>query len=219
MELFDATRRDPSSPASLLIMIRHDLAECARQLGESSELLTHSLSEMLQGVPYEVLAGRVGRVAIVQDYLAGLVSKPGEVRTSSKKAVYIVFEDDPAYVATARDGIVDGLALVSDIELGRRKWRGLRVHPRILEAQWLLTYDADTGTYGSFPVSPADVLTVADVVVGFDQCSPARVILVTATGREGFRDVSVSGTNCGSTARIPTFTDRFEVMETAAEHN
>jgi hypothetical protein len=193
------------------LKLLENLDENERLSVQARELCTKAATAITAGMPYDLFAGRLGRVAIVEDYWAGVILSPAP--PPGTKAVYLVLEDDRVYIALGEDGIVDGLALLSDIELGRRKWRGLQVHPKI---DRLLTYSAETDKYGTVEVSRSDVLTIADVVAGFESCAPARVVLVTAAGLEGYQDLSVSGTNCRPAARFPTFTDRFEVVDVPA---
>jgi hypothetical protein len=160
------------------------------------------ITRILHGTPYDLLVGREGRILDVRQFGVGT---PPEA-----KAVFIVVEGE-TYVVAARDGTAPGIALLSDIDLGRHRWRGLQVRPKAGMTD-LVTYDGETGSYGKIPVSSSDTLTIADVVAGYVPCAPVRVILTTAAGREGYQDVAVSKTNCRSNENFSTFTERFDVV-------
>ena len=169
-------------------------------------VLTHIVQSFAAGVPYETLVGSAVKVTGVHDDFGGYRFPRGKfVFLSNSFDFYITYALD--------DGTTPGLALLSDIELGRQRWIGMSVRPKREEK--LVTYDDATGTFGAVSVTASDVLRITDVVAGFNQCEPARVIVMTNDGREAFQDFSVSGTNCVPVGGLSptTFTDRFDIVD------
>lgn len=90
------------------------------------------------------------------------------------------------------------MGLVADIDNARKKWLGktlLYKSPLPLN-----TYNDNTGKTGSIsmPIGKKTPLKVIDIVAAFIGNNPVRFILKTPSGKEGFVDVNLSGTNLGS---------------------
>jgi hypothetical protein len=106
--------------------------------------------------------------------------------------VFFTTSDGKELHATAYDGSVEGIALVSDLDLASR-WTGKTLWLR--DRGVLETYDATTGEGDSERVGRLAKVRVKAVVAGWTSARPARFIVVSEDGREGFVDVQISGTN------------------------
>lgn len=95
------------------------------------------------------------------------------------------------------DASLHSLGPVADLDQARDLWNGKTVwvkwdyfhHPKL----W--TYNADSGEIGELPIERCSKLMVTDVVAGWYEHEPVRLVLTTADGKTGFVDVQLSGTN------------------------
>ena len=88
--------------------------------------------------------------------------------------------------------ILRSVALLADLEAARRHYLGKQF--------WLLdpvlqTHDALTDRVDYFTRDTRTPVEIVDIVLGWYEDRPIRVIVRTADGREGFRDVRVSDSN------------------------
>jgi len=114
----------------------------------------------------------------------------------------VKFKDDATgkeYSASyGSDETVGDLALLADLQAARDKWLG--------KTLWLLQpnligYDEPSDSYSTVKAARFSGAKVTDVVAGWDSHLPVRLILQTADGKEGYRDVNVSGTNIREASR------------------
>lgn len=126
-------------------------------------------------------------------------------------------DNGQVYTASALDGQIDDLAAVADLELARSLWMG--------KALWffgheIATYDALTGKIGSLKnVRKYCPVKVMDVVAGWYSFEPARLVVRTESGEEGFVDVNVTGTNVPDSLRdMARFEDSFLTQDPRLTH-
>lgn len=128
---------------------------------------------------YEEAAGKIGTVVAVE---AGQFPKVAiEMEGSSRR-----------YVGTVYLETLNGVAFLDEIDQARKDLIGKTFW--ILSSQFV-TYDEASGKYGSVKVKKFSPVTVADVVVGWQNEAPIRLILKGESGDEGYLDVNISGTN------------------------
>ncbi len=110
---------------------------------------------------------------------------------------------DRVSVSAHRNGI-DGIALISDIDDARKMWSGKTLW---YKKNVISTYNEDTGDFGKIMVRKFSSIKVIGIFAGFYNGRPVRFILKTDSGKEGFVDVNMSGTNVSPTIRNE---DRFQ---------
>ena len=131
-----------------------------------------------------------------------------EVRPSTGFAeVSFRTADGKAIKAQAFGHTIHGIAPMRDLEYARSNWLGKTLWIR---RNNMATWDESTGKFGTVKFKKYSPLTVEDVVAGWYEHAPVRLILKTKQGETGFDDVSVSGTNIGERLRqMDTFSKNF----------
>ena len=129
---------------------------------------------------YDECAGQVGTVVEVDN----------DGHTDRK--VVLQLEDGREYTAVSATGVFGEIAPVADIERARDDWQGKLIW---LFSEPVYEYNADTGQLFSFDATSLEPVTVTDVVASWDNNRPARLIVKTLDGYEGFIDLQVSSTN------------------------
>ncbi len=106
----------------------------------------------------------------------------------------IAFKTDDGRVvnAIAYGDTVQGIAPLRDLAYARTRWLGKTLWIRSFA---LITWNEATQEFGSFQVKKYSPLEVTDVVAGWDDAAPVRLVLKTANGQSGYVDISISGTN------------------------
>jgi hypothetical protein len=115
------------------------------------------------------------------------------------------------------DETIADLALLADLQAARDKWLGKTLW--LLQPN-LIAYDEPADSYSTVKAPRFSGGKVTDVVAGWDSHLPVRLILQTADGQEGYRDVNVSGTNIRETSRDDNrFDDFFTDTDPKVAHN
>lgn len=125
------------------------------------------------------------------------VGRTATVVTTTRMDYYYLFElrmDDTGdtIITSSRSDEVDGLALTSDIDSSRARWRGKTLW---YKGFFLVTYNATTNEHGNVHTKNCSPVVVMDIVAGDENYEPVRFILKDSDGNEGYIDVSVSGSN------------------------
>jgi hypothetical protein len=138
---------------------------------------------------YEKYVGRIARVTNVSEQ----ASTQG-IETGIWDVSFEMEDTKQKLTATAYMGSLHGIASVADIDSARAKWLGKSFYYTKGE---LSTYheDKDTCSFGSVKIRRFVPVKVIDVVAGWDEHEPVRLIVRTDSGFEGFVDLNVSGTN------------------------
>ncbi len=87
---------------------------------------------------------------------------------------------------------VKGMALVDDLNNARSHWMGKTLW---CKQMMISTYDELSDAVSYLRIKRYSPLKVADVIAGWDEEKPIRVVLEAADGRRGFVDLNLSGTN------------------------
>lgn len=135
-------------------------------------------------LPYETWVGKIVTVTDVSDdYLPKVTfrTKDGKVLRS-----------------TVYGGTVGGIAPLRDLEYARSKWLGETLWVR---GNQLVTWNETTEDFGSVNLERYSPVEVHDIVVGWTEDTPIRLILKAPDGEVGFLDVNVSGTNISKKLR------------------
>jgi hypothetical protein len=137
-----------------------------------------------------------GKLATVLDVIPPSTS-PVYVGTRSPfPKVTLQLDDGTVYSASASgsDNSVTGIAFTDEIDSAREQFEGraLWASDYLLE---LRTFDPATQTEGRIAVYPYSEIQVQAIMIGWENERPVRFILRTADAREGFVDVSLSGSN------------------------
>jgi hypothetical protein len=102
---------------------------------------------------------------------------------------------------------IHGIAPLRDLEYARSNWLGKTLW---LRDNSLATWDESSQEFGSVKLKKYSPVVVEDVVAGWYEHEPIRLILKTAKGEVGFRDVNVTGTNISERLRkYRRFADEF----------
>jgi hypothetical protein len=141
---------------------------------------------------YEEAAGKIGTVVAVE---------PGQY----PKVVIEMEGGHRRYEGTVYLEDLEGIAFLEEIDAARRELIG--------KTLWILssaitTYDEASGKFGSVKVKKFSPVTVTDVVVGWYNHEPIRLILKSENGDEGFQDVDISGTNVSKQLRDLSHIDK-----------
>lgn len=121
------------------------------------------------------------------------VGRIGTIIKATVEEITIKMDDDGRiYKARVLFGSVDGIAPLADIDNARVKYLG--------KTLWhigggILTYNHKTAKFGTVDFKQFSPVKVVDIVLGWDSDRPVRFILKAPSGEEGFRDVTLSGTN------------------------
>jgi len=133
-------------------------------------------------VTHQKYAGRVARVILAN---------------ASGPSAFVEFEmeDDGERLrvfTVANKESIRGMALLDDIENARKQWVGKTLWSKML---MISSYNEESGAITMTPVNKFGPLKVVDVVPGWDEEKPVRFKLETPTGKQGFVDLNLSGTN------------------------
>ena len=128
---------------------------------------------------YEEAAGKIGTIVAME---------PGQF----PKVTVEMEESKRRYVGTVYTETPTGIAFLDEIDQARKDLIGKTFW--ILSSE-LVTYDEASEKYGSVKVKKFSPVTVVDVVVGWRNEEPIRLILKSESGDEGYLDVNISGTN------------------------
>lgn len=144
-------------------------------------------------LPYETWVGKVVTVTdISDDYLPKVT-----FRTEGGKVLR----------ATVYGDAVDGIAPLRDLEYARSKWQGKTLWVR---GKGIVTWNEATEDFGSVYFKKYSPVEVQDIVLGWTEHTPIRLILKAPDGEIGFLDVNVSGTNISrQLQRFGRFEDTF----------
>jgi len=135
---------------------------------------------------YNKYVGRIAKVVSVN-------------KEQSLYNVQFVMEDDGhRLTATAYSENIWDIALIADIDNARSKWLDKTLW---YAGNKLVTYNEDTEKFGSVNVKKYLPVKVTDIVLGWFEHQPIRFILQTSSGKEGFRDINLSGTNTSNRLR------------------
>jgi hypothetical protein len=146
----------------------------------------------LSGTGWAAYAECVGRIATVTEVTAD---------RDDPNVYHVRLEMDDGgrvYKAAARGEVVEGIGLVADIDAARSLWLGKTFW---YGGDGLMTYNAETGEYGTVKLRRYSAVKVVDIVAGFEDFEPVRLILQASEGSTGFQDIPVSGTNTSDSLR------------------
>lgn len=138
----------------------------------------------------------VGRIAIITDvryanpfwYITMKMEDDGRLYTAEK------LNSD----GTGEDVDVSGLALASDIDYIRNRYKGKMVW---LKKSIVTRYNYDTEQFEAKEYSGAIKARITDVIPGWYEWAPVRVLFQAEDGEEWFEDVAVSRTNTSQILR------------------
>lgn len=148
----------------------------------------------LLGAPtYEQVAGKI---AIVLGFRQGMLGP---------EVVVQVQKTGEQFAGRVTFGEVEDIAFLDEIDLARAELVGKTLW--ILSRE-LLTWDEEKDTLGSVRVKKFSPVKVTDVVVGFLNESPIRLILESESHDVGFLDVNISGTNASKSLTPSYHIDR-----------
>lgn len=139
-------------------------------------------------------AGRVARVMAVSDF-GGRVHLEFEMEDTKERL---------RARTTSGSERVTGMALVDDIEHARAQWQGQTLW---CKESRLVTHDVTTGQVSYVAIKKYAPVKVLEVVAGWNEEKPVRLVLETVDGKRGFIDLNLSGTNVFKDAR---YLHRFE---------
>jgi TonB family protein len=139
---------------------------------------------------YAEAAGKIGKVIAIERSSERVLGSNVLIEIEGSGARYVGRVSGP--LAGGAADTVDGIAFLDEIDQARQELIGKTLW--ILSSQ-LLTNDESSGRVGSVKVKKFSPVKVTDVVVGWRNYEPIRLILKSETGEEGFFDVSLSGTN------------------------
>ncbi len=139
---------------------------------------------------YKNCVGRVGTVTKIDKKITP--SPPGHPAEIIYD-VYLKMDDNgKTYKILAREGIVEGLVSVTDIENARKEWIGKTLW---YLRKYIYSYDEEKDQEKTISVGKYTPLKVMDVVASWDPLRPIRFIVQTDRGEIGFVDLNFSGTN------------------------
>ena len=165
--------------------------------------------------PYEDFNGKVT--------LRKYVGRIAQVTSVSESAgwVYLEFEmeDDGARLRARTfpyKESIKGLVRLDDLNQARAVWAGQTLWSR--EGR-IFTYDEQADIVSALSIKRCAPVKVTDVVAGWDEEKPIRLLLQTAGGEQGFVDVNLSGTNVPKEARhLHRLEDAFFTRDPRASH-
>lgn len=138
-------------------------------------------------LPYDKYVGRIVKVTAVNKV------KP-EYSVLERLQIEFTLEDtgEKLIYQPVSDKRVEGIAPVTDLDAARQQYLG--------KTLWIVdsavyTYDAATDEKGYVEVRRYSPVKVTDIVVGTEQEAPVRFIVQTESGKQGYIDVAMSGTN------------------------
>ena len=186
-------------------------------IGEVSKTKKENENKRLYGpVDYRDFSEMVGedfvimpKIKSVQHYGYQLIYKEGSsgmdnvsykeglglvLKLKSFEGIQGIFQDSLGnrYTTKAYNNQFSDLAPLRDLNEAAK----LYLHQYLwLKERSLSTYDEGTDEYGSIPVDKLTRVKVEDIVVGTEEQKPVRFILKTSTGKIGYIDVNMSGSN------------------------
>ena len=131
--------------------------------------------------------------------------------------------DDNGQVYTARasysdpaEATLDGVALLSELQAARTALKGKDVW---ISTKYLGQYDDSTGEVSSLKIPRFQKVHVQDVVAGWYNHEPVRLIVKTASNSIGFVDVAFKGYNSGSLWSIYAFSKNVSLVDPRTVYN
>jgi len=143
---------------------------------------TDAYDDFIGSVHVRKFAGRIGKVVSVGEF-------------SGRAHVEFEMEDTGERVRArtiVNKESLKGMALADDIEAARGQWAGKTVWNKGL---MISCFDQQSGAVSMLRVKKYSPLKVAEVVAGWNEEAPVRLMLETADGKRGFLDLNLSGTN------------------------
>lgn len=151
--------------------------------------------ELYESPNYNEYVGRIATVVSVQ-------------KVCDSWDVQFEMQDNGQRVtAAAWRGGIDGVAPVADIDAARDRWLGKTLW---YKKTWIDTYNEDTGEVCSVHLRKNSQVKVIDIGAGWKHSTPVRFILQTAAGKQGYVDMTWTGTNCDDYER--RYCDTFESL-------
>ncbi|MGH9843708.1 MAG: hypothetical protein ACREEM_33650 [Blastocatellia bacterium] len=138
--------------------------------------------DFIGSVRVQKFAGRVGKVISVGEF-------------NGRAHVEFEMEDSGEHVRArtiVNKESLKGMALADDIETAHRQWAGKTVW---CKAMMISSFDEQSGAVSMLRIKKYSPLKVAEVVAGWNEEAPVRLMLETADGKRGFLDLNLSGTN------------------------
>jgi hypothetical protein len=132
---------------------------------------------------YDECVGRVGLITRVKG------------QNSIFEVTVEMTDNGHVYKGTVYTETLDGVAFTRDIDSARTRWIG--------DTLWytddeLLQYDIQKDNVSAIIIDKYSPVVVTNVVAGWHNDSPIRLIITTLDGKEGFVDLNVSNTNVAS---------------------
>lgn len=144
---------------------------------------------------YNEAVGRIGTVRKV------------EKTQLSHRVVIEMLDNKQTYECEAYSGSINSLGSIQDLDDANRKWKGKTVW---YKAGNVSTYNADDGSFVELKVKRLSKGLITNVVAGWYESTPVRILFKLETGEEGFEDINVSGTNVAEILRnMHRFEDYF----------
>jgi hypothetical protein len=138
--------------------------------------------DFIGSVRVEKFAGRIGKVVSVGEF-------------NGRAHVEFEMEDSGEHVRArtiANKESLKGMALADDIETARRQWAGKTVWNK---GQMISRFDETSGVVSMLRIKKYALLKVTDVVPGWNEEAPVRLLLAAPDGQRVFIDLNLSGTN------------------------
>lgn len=148
---------------------------------------------------YAEAAGKIGRIVAIARGQLGLHLPEVSIQLEGSGV---------RYVGTMASDTLRDIAFLDEIDQAKKELTGKTLWSLTSGRDQIQTYDDLTGSYGSVKVKKFSSVKVTDVIVGWEDSSPIRLIVQTETGEEGFADVCISGTNISKTLAALTHIDR-----------
>jgi len=148
---------------------------------------------------YDKYVGRIAKVVSVVDRRFGTWNVEFEIK-----------DDGRRLTATAYGGSIHNIALVADADNAGEKWLGKTLW---YSGASIATYDEDTEKFGGIKVKKYSPVKVVGITLGWYNSSPVKFVLQTASGKIGFVDLNLSGTNVSEKLRgYNTFESYFAIQ-------
>jgi hypothetical protein len=128
-----------------------------------------------------------GKVVVIETVMSYWVT----LRDESSGKLYYAPRKNDRYAPT-RDDLLENITPLSDLQAARDALLGKEVW---CKTGALSTYDATTGIVGSTYIDVSRPVKISDVLAGWDDAKPVRVVVRTNAGKEGFIDIHYSNTN------------------------
>lgn len=155
-------------------------------------------------VAYQEGVGRTGTVTKVSRGQYGGFDVEVKMDDNGQTYVGHASFDDP-FVST-----LSGVALLTELQAARTALKGKQVW---LSSKYLGQYDANTGKVSSINVQRFQKVTVQDVVAGWYNYNPVRLIVKTENGDIGFDDIAFNGYNTGDLWNVYAFDKSVSIVD------